>query len=45
LLRPIFEQKCYDCHNPEKDMGGLNMMSYEKLMAGGEHEAVIEKNP
>ncbi|RIV71543.1 c-type cytochrome domain-containing protein [Flagellimonas aequoris] len=45
LIRPILEQKCYDCHNTEKDMGGLNMMTYEKLIAGGEHGVVIEKDP
>ncbi len=41
FIRPLFERKCNDCHNSEKDMGGLNMTSYSKLMAGGDHGNVI----
>lgn len=44
LIQPIFERKCYDCHNPEKDMGGLNMTSYQTLLEGGDHGNVINKD-
>lgn len=45
FIQPMFEQKCYDCHNPEKDMGGLNMVSYVKLLEGGDHGKVINSDP
>lgn len=43
FIQPIFERKCYDCHNAEKDMGGLDMTSYKSLIEGGDHGKVIKK--
>lgn len=36
LVAPIFEAKCYSCHNDEKMKGGLNLTSLEHLAEGGD---------
>ena len=36
-VEPIFERKCFSCHNESKSKGGLIMTSAEKFMAGGEN--------
>ncbi|WP_242202023.1 c-type cytochrome domain-containing protein [Aestuariivivens insulae] len=45
FIQPMLERKCYDCHNSEKDMGGLNMDSYAKLLEGGDHGKVVTNDP
>ncbi|RPJ34694.1 MAG: hypothetical protein EHM17_05540 [Verrucomicrobiaceae bacterium] len=35
LIVPILEQKCYSCHNAEKQKGRYRMDEYELLLAGG----------
>jgi hypothetical protein len=35
LIQPIFEAKCYSCHNDKKAKGELIMTSVEQLMKGG----------
>jgi len=35
-LVPVFEAKCYKCHNEDKDKGDYRMDSYELLVKGGE---------
>ncbi|GAB3263347.1 chitobiase/beta-hexosaminidase C-terminal domain-containing protein [Larkinella harenae] len=35
VIKPIFEQKCVSCHNPEKLKGQLSMATEEALLKGG----------
>ena len=45
-VEPIFERKCFSCHNESKAKGGLVMTSMEKFKAGGENgKPWIEGNP
>lgn len=44
FIQPMFERKCYDCHNSEKDMGGLDMTSYTNLIKGGDHGKIIKND-
>src|SRR6056297_1392832 len=32
---PIFEQSCLNCHNPDKQKGGLDLSSYSGALRGG----------
>ncbi len=34
-VRPLLEQRCAACHNPETKMSGLDVTSREALMRGG----------
>ena len=36
LVQPIFEQKCFACHNNEVQRGGLNMASIDSMLVGGD---------
>lgn len=42
IVAPIFEQKCYQCHNAEKMKGKLRMDTYELLVKGGKEGPAIE---
>lgn len=41
-IRPLLENKCFSCHNPDKKKGGLDMTSYAALVAGGGGGAVVD---
>jgi len=41
LIEPIFETKCYACHNNEVKRGGLNMAHADSLQLGGDGGPVI----
>ena len=41
-LRPLLENKCFSCHNPDKKKGGLELTSYAGLMNGGSGGAVVD---
>jgi uncharacterized membrane protein/mono/diheme cytochrome c family protein len=41
-VEPIFVGNCYSCHGPEKQKGRLRLDSYDALMRGGKHGAVIK---
>ena len=41
-IRPLLENKCFSCHNPDKKKGGLEMTSYAGLLDGGSGGAVID---
>jgi hypothetical protein len=41
IVRPIFEQRCFSCHNANKQRGQLNLTSYDTVMKGGKDGAVI----
>ena len=34
-IRPIFENSCTNCHNPDKQKGDLDLTSYSAAMRGG----------
>lgn len=36
LVQPLFEKKCYACHNDTKQNGGLNMANWEAFQMGGD---------
>ena len=39
---PILEQSCTNCHNPDKQKGGLDVSTYAALMRGGSGGKVAE---
>jgi mono/diheme cytochrome c family protein len=41
VVRPIFNQRCFSCHNDDKQRGGLNLAKYEAVMKGGKDGKVI----
>lgn len=41
-VRPIFQQKCASCHNPDKKSADLDLTNYSSLMQGGASGEVIE---
>ena len=41
-VRPLLENKCFSCHNPDKKKGGLDLTSYGALLAGGGGGAVVD---
>ncbi|MBM3826374.1 MAG: hypothetical protein FJ410_06625 [Verrucomicrobia bacterium] len=41
-IRPLLENKCFSCHNPDKKKGGLELTSYAGLVDGGSGGAVID---
>lgn len=42
VVKPILENKCISCHNPNKIKGGLSLASEEEIMKGGENGAVLK---
>ncbi len=34
-VRPVFENRCLNCHNPDKKKGGLDLSTYAGTLAGG----------
>jgi len=41
-VRPLLENKCFSCHNPDKKKGGLDLTSYAALLSGGGGGAVVD---
>ncbi|NND98131.1 MAG: hypothetical protein HKN47_12460 [Pirellulaceae bacterium] len=41
-VKPIFQQKCFSCHNPDKKSADLDLTTYTNLMQGGASGTVIE---
>ena len=45
-VRPIFDRKCFSCHNETRAKGGLVMTSIDKFKEGGKHgKAWVEGKP
>lgn len=42
VVQPALAQRCSSCHNNSKKSGGFSVASYETLMKGGSHGAVIK---
>lgn len=34
-VRPVFENRCLNCHNPDKKKGGLDLSTYATTLSGG----------
>src|SRR5436190_13807153 len=41
-VRPIFENRCLNCHNAEKKKGGLDLSTFGGTMAGGSGGVSVE---
>ncbi|MEZ0276188.1 MAG: c-type cytochrome domain-containing protein, partial [Roseimicrobium sp.] len=41
-IKPMLENKCFSCHNPDKKKGDLDLTSFGALMNGGGGGAVVE---
>ena len=41
-LKPLFEDHCLNCHNPDKRKGDLDLSSFTGLMAGGSSGEVVD---
>ena len=35
-IRPLFQAKCYSCHQPARDLGDYTMVQFETLFGAGE---------
>jgi hypothetical protein len=45
VIQPVFERKCYPCHNIDKSKGRYRMDDYNLLIAGGrDGEAIVPGN-
>ncbi|MEO8765673.1 MAG: c-type cytochrome domain-containing protein [Ginsengibacter sp.] len=42
VIRPILQTRCYSCHGPNKQKGGLRMDDSLKLLKGGKDGIVID---
>lgn len=42
VVHPALTQRCGTCHNDSKRSGGLSVVSYERLMEGGESGPVVK---
>lgn len=41
-VRPVFENRCLNCHNPDKKKGGLDLSTYATTLAGGSGGACVD---
>jgi hypothetical protein len=41
-VRPVFENRCLNCHNPDKKKGGLDLSTYASTLAGGSGGVSVE---
>ena len=40
-IRPIFQNACFSCHNPDKKKGDLDLTNYSAMMQGGGGGTVV----
>ncbi len=40
-IRPIFKERCYECHGPHKQESGLRLDKRQEALAGGDSGAAI----
>ena len=40
-IRPIFKERCYECHGPDKQESGLRLDKRQEALAGGDSGAAI----
>ena len=41
-VRPLLENKCFSCHNPDKKKGDLDLTSFGALMTGGGGGSIVD---
>lgn len=41
-IKPIFDTRCIKCHGVERTKEGLDMQTYENIMAGSRNGSVVE---
>ncbi len=41
-IRPLFQDSCLNCHNPDKHKAGLDLSTYEATMDGSDNGKVVE---
>ncbi|MES2597479.1 MAG: c-type cytochrome domain-containing protein [Verrucomicrobiota bacterium] len=41
-IKPLLENKCFSCHNPDKKKGDLDLTSFGGLMTGGGGGAIVD---
>src|SRR4051812_43543961 len=41
-IRPLLENKCFSCHNPDKKKGDLDLTSFGALMVGGGGGTIVD---
>jgi hypothetical protein len=41
-IRPLFENACFNCHNPDKQKGDLDLTTYSSAMRGGSGGKIAE---
>lgn len=41
IVAPVFQTKCYNCHGPKKQKGGLRLDDSAHVLKGGEDGAVV----
>jgi len=41
-IRPLFQDSCLNCHNPDKQKAGLDLSTYDAAMDGSDNGKVIE---
>jgi DNA repair exonuclease SbcCD ATPase subunit len=41
-IKPLLENKCFSCHNPDKKKGDLDLTSFGALMTGGGGGAIVD---
>jgi len=41
-VKPILQQKCFSCHNPDKKSADLDLTNFTNLMQGGASGAAVE---
>lgn len=41
-IRPLLENKCFSCHNPDKKKGDLDLTSFAALMTGGGGGSIVD---
>ncbi len=42
IVKPVLQTKCYSCHGPNKQKGGLRMDDSTRLMKGGKDGVIIK---
>ena len=40
-IRPLFKERCYECHGPDKQESGLRLDKRQEALAGGDSGAAI----
>ena len=41
-IRPLLQNSCLNCHNPDKHKAGLDLSTYDATMDGSDNGKVVE---